>query len=45
MRQNFDLKQYLLNTIGSSYLILNASKSYICFSKDEIKDICHLVKS
>jgi hypothetical protein len=40
-----NLKSYLLNTVGSSYTNPNSKDliPYINFTKDEIKELCHLV--
>jgi hypothetical protein len=45
-KQDVNLKTYLLNTIGSSYINpkLNDHVPYLTFNKEEIKEFCHLVR-
>ena len=44
-KHDLNLKAYLLNTIGSSYINPKSKDSapYLTFNKDEIKELCHLV--
>lgn len=45
IKYDLNLKTYLLNTIGSSFLIskIKDSTASIVFRKEEIKELCHLV--
>ena len=44
-KQDINLKTYLLNTIGSSYINPKSKDPvpYLNFNKEEIKEFCHLV--